>query len=212
MAAAAASSDGSDPTSVCIAGAVAGDTEKRDFLVERFSPVLLAQARYRMQNLVRGAEPEDVVQETWAAALPKLRDLEPRDGRWTPVLLKFLSVILLRAVNDLLRRSLRRRGGDVGRGGDPATAADPLAQLPAAVSGIVTRLARSDRGDAVQRALAQLSPEEREVVVLRGIEQLPNREVAKMLGIDDSAVTRRFQKALQTLRERLPGSLFDEME
>lgn len=212
MTAAAASSDGSDPTSVCIAGAVAGDTASRDFLVERFSPVLLAQARYRMQNLVRGAEPEDVVQETWAAALPKLRDLVPRDGRWTPVLLKFLSVILLRTVNDLLRRSLRRRGGDVGRGGDVATAADPLAQLPAAVSGIVTRLARSDRQDAVQRALAELPPEEREVVVLRGIEQLPNREVAKMLGVDDSVVTRRFQKALLRLRDLLPGSVFDEME
>lgn len=212
MNAAAASSDGSDPTSVCIAGAVAGDTASRDFLVERFSPVLLAQARYRMQNLVRGAEPEDVVQETWAAALPKLRDLVPRDGRWTPVLLKFLSVILLRTVNDLLRRSLRRRGGDVGRGGDVATAADPLAQLPAAVSGIVTRLARSDRQDAVQRALAELPPEEREVVVLRGIEQLPNREVAKMLGVDDSVVTRRFQKALLRLRDLLPGSVFDEME
>lgn len=212
MTAAAASSDGSDPTSVCIAGAVAGDTASRDFLVERFSPVLLAQARYRMQNLVRGTEPEDVVQETWAAALPKLRDLVPRDGRWTPVLLKFLSVILLRTVNDLLRRSLRRRGGDVGRGGEPVTAVDPLAQLPVAVSGIVTRLARSDRQDAVQRALAELPPEEREVVVLRGIEQLPNREVARMLGVDDSVVTRRFQKALLRLRDLLPGSVFDEME
>ncbi|MCU0864063.1 MAG: sigma-70 family RNA polymerase sigma factor [Planctomycetes bacterium] len=212
MAAAPASSDGSDPTSVCIAGAVAGDTASRDFLVERFSPVLLVQARYRMQSLVRGAEPEDVVQETWAAALPKLRDLRPRDGRWTPVLLKFLSVILLRAVNELLRRSLRRRGGDVGRGGDPATAVDPLAQLPAAVSGIVTRLARSDRGCLVQQALARLAPDEREVVVLRGIEQLPNREVARMLGIDDSAVTRRFQRAMQRLRDLLPGSVFDEME
>ena len=100
-------------------------------------------------------------------------------------------------------------GADDAREPDAARYGDCLLR---ASSSDFTRLARSDRGDVVQLALAQLPAEEREVVVLRGIEQLPNREVAKMLGVDDSAVTRRFQRALQRLRELLPGSLFDEME
>ena len=211
MAASAAASDRPDPTSVCIAGAVAGSASSRDLLIERFTPVLLVQARYRLQT-VRGAEPEDVVQEVWAAALPRLRDLAARDGRWTPVVLKFLSVILLRTVNDLLRRNLRRRGGDIGRGGTGDTAGDLLAGVPAEVTGIVTRLSRADRGCQVQQVLQQLPADEREVVVLRGIEQLPNRDVARLLGVDDSVVTRRYQRALQRLRELLPGSVFDELE
>lgn len=163
MHAAPSPADRPDPTSLCIAGAVAGDAADRDRLIERFSPVLLAQARFRMQH-VRGAEPEDVVQETWVQALPKLRDLTPRDHRWTPVVLKFLTVILLRTVNDLMRRNLRRRGGNVGLGGIPggdASAVDPLRQVDAPWTGIITRLARRDRADALQAALQDLPAEER---------------------------------------------------
>jgi RNA polymerase sigma-70 factor, ECF subfamily len=207
----ASSPDGSDPTSACIAGAVAGDLASQAWLVERFTPVLLAQARYRMQH-VRGSEPEDVVQETWAQALPKLGHLAPRDQRWTPVLLRFLSVVLLRNVNDLMRRTIRRRGGDVGHGGEPATRADVLGQAPAEISGIVTRLARADRACAVQRAVQALPPDEREVLVLRGIEQLSNRDVARLLGVDDSAVTRRYQRALHRLKTELPQSVLAELD
>ncbi len=210
MSAAASPPDDPDPTSSCIAGAAAGDLPSQARLVERFTPVLLAQARYRMQH-VRGCEPEDVVQETWAHALPRLRDLVPRDGRWTPVLLRFLSVVLLRTVNDLLRRSIRRRGGDVGHGGEAPSHADAIGQAPAEISGIVTRLARADRACAVQTAVSALPPDEREVLVLRGIEQLPNRDVARLLGVDDSAVTRRYQRALQRLKDALPDSVLAEL-
>ena len=62
-----------DPTSLCIAGACAGDNSSRDRLVERFTPVLLAQARYRLCRPIRGIEPEDLVQDCWAGAVPELR-------------------------------------------------------------------------------------------------------------------------------------------
>jgi RNA polymerase sigma-70 factor, ECF subfamily len=204
--------DGFDPTSLAIAAASRGEREGQNRLVERFSPVLLAQARYRMKDLVRGLEPEDVVQEVWAIALPKLGDLVPRDGRWTPVVLKFLAVILLRAVNDHLKKQVRRRGRDIGRGGGEASVSDPLQQVPAELSGIVTRLARDQRACAVQTALQSLDEAEREVLVLRGIEQLGNREVARLLGVDDSVVTRRYQRALQQLKVALPDSVLAELE
>lgn len=211
MLAAHGSSGPSDQTSLFIAGSVAGDLASRNLLVQRFTPVLLAQARYRMRSFVHGVDPEDLVQETWAIALPKLRDLQPRDEQWTPVLLKFLSVVLLRLVNAQLRRSLRRRGGDIGQGAHSPEGGDPLQQVPAEVSGIVTRLAREQSACVVQTALQELPEAEREVVLLRGIEQLPNREVARLLGIDDSTVTRRYQAALLRLRERLPDSVFAEL-
>ena len=49
-------------------------------------------------------------------------------------------------------------------------------------------------------------------ILLRGIEQLANGEVARRLELSDSAVTRRFQAALQQLREALPDSVFDEID
>ena len=64
----------------------------------------------------------------------------------------------------------------------------------------------------MQQALAALPEPLREVLVLRGIEQMPNGEVARRLELSDSAVTRRFQAALQQLREALPDSVFDEID
>jgi RNA polymerase sigma factor (sigma-70 family) len=212
MAAVPGSTPPSLHTSLCIERACAGDVPSLGQMVERITPRLLAPARARLRQPLRGVEPEDLVQDTWAHALPKLRDLTPRDGKWTPMLLRFLSVILLRRLNDQLRALLRHRGGDVGRGGEVASQVDPLQGLPAEVSGVVTRLVRAQQRCVVQQALAELPDDERQVVVLRGIEQLPNGEVARLLGIDDSSVTRRFQKAIERLRVRLPGSVFEELE
>lgn len=199
-------------TSLCIARACAGDAPSCSQVVERITPLLLAQARARLRTKVRGIDAEDLVQEAWAQALPQLKDLVPRDGKWTPMLLKFLSVIVLRRLNDHLRTALRRRGGQIGRGGTEHSHADPLQGAPAEISGIVTRLARSQQRCAVQSALDELPEDERQVVLLRGIEQQSNKEVARLLGIDDSSVTRRYQKALERLRKRLAGSVFEELE
>lgn len=185
--------------------AVTGDRHSQGWLIERLSPLLLAQARYRLRGrLATVCEPEDLVQEVWSIALPRLPDLAPRDGRWTPVLLRFLSTTLLRRLNHLVRKHLT--------GKPTRDDADDLAALPADVSGVLTRIERVDRGAAVQQALAALPEPLREVLVLRGIEQMPNGEVARRLELSDSAVTRRFQQALQQLRETLPDSVFDEID
>jgi RNA polymerase sigma factor (sigma-70 family) len=192
-----------DLTSVHVRAAAAGDAASRTFLVERFTPLLLAQARYRLVGkAARHCEPEDLVQEVWAIALPRLPDLRERDGRWTPVLVKFLATTLLRCVNHVLRKHV------VGR----PTSDGAVEALPAELSGVITRLVRRDRIDAVQAAIAALAPEEREVLVLRGIEQHGNGAIAAMLGIDDSSVTRRWQKALAHLRAALPDSVLAELE
>ncbi|MCU0863694.1 MAG: sigma-70 family RNA polymerase sigma factor [Planctomycetes bacterium] len=212
MASAQFGSDGLDVTSRQIQAAVDGDRAATARLVERFTPLLLAQARYRLQGGGVGTEPEDVVQEVWATALPKLHELRSEDGRWTPLVARFLATMVLHTVNGLLRRNLRRRGGNVGRGGEQLTATDPLQRAPTEITGIVTQLARQQRADRLHAALARLGPGEREVVVLRGIEQLTNVEVARLLGIDAAAVTRRWQRALQHLRQELPDSVFTELE
>lgn len=197
-----------DLTTLHVRRAVAGDGASRTFLIERFTPWLLAQARYRLAGPAgRHCEPEDLVQETWAITLPRLVDLREREERLTPVLLKFLATTLLRCATQVLRKHVLRRP-QLATAGDES---DAVAALPADCSGVVTRLCRRDREDAVQQAIAQLPPEEQEVLVLRGIEQHGNREIARMLGVDDSVVTRRWQKALARLQELLPDGLVNEL-
>lgn len=194
-----------DLTSLHVQRATSGDAASRTFLVERFSPLLLAQARYRLMGARGLTEPEDLVQEVWSIALPRLGDLASRDGRFTPVLVKFLATTLLRCANHVLRRHASGRAPALAESG-------AVERLPAELSGVVTHLARQERIDAVQAAIQRLEPEEREILVLRGVEQHKNRDVAAMLGIDDATVTRRWQKALERLRQELPDSVLAELE
>ena len=51
-----------DPTTHFVRAAVAGDEQGIDALIERFTPFLLAQARYRLAGPAAGhCEPEDIV-------------------------------------------------------------------------------------------------------------------------------------------------------
>ena len=59
--------------------------------------------------------------------------------------------------------------------------------------------------DEVQRALATLSPEEREAIALRFGAELSVPEIAKVLGEPLTTVEGRVYRALRKLRDRLPG-------
>jgi DNA-directed RNA polymerase specialized sigma24 family protein len=189
----------SDPTTKLVRAAVRGDGTSRDDLVRRFTPLLLAQARYRLPRaMAHVCEPEDLVQECWAIALPRLPDLRLQQERMTPVLLKFLATTMLRLTAGLMRRHVTGR---------PSATDSALGLLPAEVSGVITQLCRREGEDALQKALAGMPAELREVLVLRGIEQQANSVVARLLRIDDSVVTRRFQSALELLRNVLPADI-----
>lgn len=193
-----------DLTSLHIARARSGDPQSREFLVDRFGPILLAQANYRLSGKLRSlCEPEDLVQEVWVTVLPRLSDLTARDGRWTPVVLRFFATTLVRKINHLLRKRIAVTGGDA----TPSTAPGLAARQP----GVVSHASRREQWTTVQTAIAQLSADEQEVLVLRGIEQVSNQEIARKLGIQDYEATRRYQRALARLRTSLPESVFAEM-
>jgi RNA polymerase sigma-70 factor (ECF subfamily) len=58
-----------------------------------------------------------------------------------------------------------------------------------------------------------MDPLDREVVALRHFEQLTNAETAQVLGLEVSAASKRYVRALQRLKEilaALPGGLGDD--
>jgi RNA polymerase sigma factor (sigma-70 family) len=203
--------DADDETSVHVRRAVGGDLDALAWIVERFTPLLLAQARYRMSKALRRiADPEDLVNEVWAAALPKLAQLNPREGRLTPVALAFLATTMLRRCTTLLAKTARRR-----RLGGPEAAPDgtdsALDLLPTAASGVVTRVTRAETRGAVLAAIDGLDDSDREILILRGIEQTPNQDAAAVLGLPPNTVAVRFRRALERLRKALPGDVYDAL-
>jgi len=206
--------DPSAPTTLHVRRALGGRAESLDWIVARFSPLLLAQASYRLPREVRAwCEPEDLVNETWIVALPRLDRIECRDGRFTPTLVRYLSSTLLNLANNIARKHIRgesRRRASLPGAGE-TTAGDPADRLAADQVGVVTQAVHREREGRVMACLEELDPKDREVILLRGIEQQSSQVVALLLGLTPEAVAMRYARALERLRERLPSSVFHEL-
>jgi len=200
----------SNLTSLHVRRARDGERASIEWIVGRFTPLLLANARYQLRGVLGGLyEPEDLVQEVWLVALPRLAELPERGGRYTPVLLKFLSGILVNKVGNWLQKHVLAKS----RPRAEAGAGRPSAMLDAAdpVTGIVTRLLRAEQKDAVLEALGELSQEDQDILVLRGVEQSSYAAIGVLLRVDPSVLPMRYHRALERLRKRLPGSVFEEL-
>lgn len=199
--------DDIDLTTLRVREAAEGKEESLEWLVARFSPLLLAQVTHRLGPALRRTyDPEDVVQEVWAVALPRLSGLSPRDGRLTPVVLRFLCTTVLYQVSNLLKRHIQK--GSPKPGEDFGVA---FSQLPAPTSLAIGRAMRSEKEQALRTAIDALQDVDRQVVILRGIEQNSVQEVASILGLKPNSVTVKYRRALEKLRARLPGSILDEL-
>lgn len=177
-----------------------GDIQSLGWLVDRFTPVLLTQAYYRMGSVLRReVEPADLVQEVWAIALGKLSQFDASVEHRVPALMKFLSSILMYRVNKLLRDRVM------------ASSMQPDAIVDSRARGVVTSVIRRENVSSALAAIEALSEPEREILVLRALEGRPAKDVAKQLGITESLVYTRQHRALQLLRERLSTTVFDEL-
>lgn len=203
--------EASHDTTLHIRRAGGGDAASVAWLVVRFSPLLLTQARYRLaRGLRRHYEPEDLVADVWAVALPHLTASEKWREQPGRALMRFLSTTLVYRLNNLMRKHLK---GDRAPGRNEAgeTHADPMAQLPAETTGVITRCIRKEDHSEVLRRLEELDPVDREIVILRGIEQNANETVASLLDLKPNTVSHRYQRALDKLRRRIEGTVLDDL-
>lgn len=58
-----------------------------------------------------------------------------------------------------------------------------------------------------EKALGQLTPEHREVLLLVGVEQLSYREVSRIVGVPSGTVMSRLSRAREKLRENMQGEI-----
>lgn len=60
---------------------------------------------------------------------------------------------------------------------------------------------REERIEELREALEQMDPIDREVLVLRHLEEFSNNEVAEILGLEKSAASKRYVRALKRLKD-----------
>jgi RNA polymerase sigma-70 factor (ECF subfamily) len=85
------------------------------------------------------------------------------------------------------------------------SAVDLARRLAASGTSPSARVVREEVCIRVRSALDHLGPRDRDVLVMRYLEQLTNREIAAALGITEGAVKVRHLRALERLRGLLAG-------
>lgn len=189
-------------TTIRVRQAVQGNGESLGWVFERFTPFVEAQVRMRLGSAAGDAEVQDVVSDTWVVALQRLRELDPRDGRYAPVLMRFLGTTALNHCNNLLRRRLRMRAAQPTA--DGSHAADPLADVARQTLGVVTKVGHNETFECVRAALGALEDDKRELLLLRLVEGRSNAEIAELTGEKPNTIAVRYRRALEALRIALP--------
>src|SRR3989442_2789770 len=91
-----------------------------------------------------------------------------------------------------------------------ATSAALAAQLVGRLTSPSVAAVRAEMKIRLQEALNSMDPMDREVLALRHFEQLSNAETAEVLGIQESAASKRYVRALKKLKEiltNMPGGM-----
>ena len=161
-----------------------GDEAAFRVLADRYADSLFALARSLLGNV---ADAEDVVQETFLGAFRRLGAFEGRSSVKT-----WLTRILLNQASKWQRSKHVRRAVSLQDDAPPAEAGVERGSHVTAVEG---------RIDAVSM-LQQLSPEHRQVLVLRELEQLSYEEMADVLRLPRGTVESRLHRARNELRRR----------
>jgi RNA polymerase sigma-70 factor (ECF subfamily) len=184
-----------------------GDTEARKSLFERHRPRLRQMVSLRLDpRLAARVDPSDVVQEALATAYPRLDEyLRDPPLPFYPWLRQFAWDTLLQ----LHRRHVAARRRSVTReeAWQPGLSSESALRLSQRLlsrgSSPSNHVIRQELRDRLQAALAQLAPNDREILVMRNLEQMPAVEIAAVLGIKEGTVRVRHLRALERLRALL---------
>jgi len=165
------------------------------------------------RRLAARMDASDVVQETLAEAIRRLPAyLRDRPLPFYP----WLRQLAIDRLTDLHRRHVQAQKRSVRReerrvptlSGESAL--ELAGRLFARGSSPSARLRREELRGRVQTALARLAEPDRELLVLRHLEQLPARDIAAVLGITEGAVYTRHLRALRRLHDLLGDELGGE--
>jgi RNA polymerase sigma-70 factor (ECF subfamily) len=188
----------------------AGDAAAAAELFQRYRGKLRRMVQLRLDRRLQGrVDASDVLQEAFL-------DLARRAPEYVanPALPFFLWLRLLTGQRLLmvhrthLGTQMRDAGQEVSlyRGALPqASSVSLAAQLLGRMTSPSVAAVRAELQLRLQEALNSMDPLDREVLTLRHFEELTNTEVAAVLGLQKSAASNRYVRALKRLKEVLKG-------
>jgi len=199
--------DGAD-TEELLARAGRGDVPARQELLARHRARLARMVAVRLDpRLAARVDPSDVVQEALIEADRRLAEyLRGQPLPFYPWLRRLAWERLVKVHQRHL--AARRRSVAREERRDPPLPDDSVAELAGLLASGTSpsrRVLLKEVRDRVRAALAALPAADREVLVLRYLEQLPMKEVAAVLGVHEGAAKIRHTRALARLCDRLGG-------
>src|SRR6059036_1568381 len=163
---------------------LAGDVERFAVLVCRYRD---RYARYATRMLGSGDAAEDAVQDGLVRAFDHLADCRQPN--------KFAGWLFLILRNRCFAERRRRT-----REGRPLEVRDEAFAASERPDGTMEQ---AERMHALERALGDLTPEQREVFVLKHVEGLPYEEMAQLTGATVASLKMRMHRAYDRLRKLL---------
>jgi RNA polymerase sigma-70 factor (ECF subfamily) len=185
-----------------------GDSAALNELFEQHRERLKKMIRMRLNRRLQGrVDDSDVLQDAYLEAYRRLPEYlaDPQ----APFFL-WLRKITGQKLIDVHRRHLGARARDarlevcLQRGRLPMASSVSIAgQLLGRLTSPTEAAVRAEKRLLLQEALGRMEEIDREILSLRHHEDLSNQEAAEELGIDTSAASKRFIRALQRLQKML---------
>jgi RNA polymerase sigma-70 factor (ECF subfamily) len=185
-----------------------GDQEALSLLFGMYRERLRRMVRLRLDRRLQGRiDPSDVLQEAWLDASKRAAEYAGRPDMpfflWLRLLTGQRLLILHR---QHLGTQMRDAGQEVSlyHGALPEASSASLAQqLLGRFTSVSQAAIRAELQLRLQEAINSLDPIDREILALRHFEELSNSETAQVLGLQKSAASNRYIRALKRLRDVL---------
>jgi RNA polymerase sigma-70 factor (ECF subfamily) len=195
--------------------ALQGDGAALAALFDGFRERLERTVLLRMDPRIQGrVDPADIVQDAYLEISKRFTKYYPASR--LPLFLWFRLEVMQKLV-DFHRFHLGAQMRDVRQEISISKRASPDANSRSIAANLLGRLTSASQAamrlelqQRVQEALDQMSPRDREVLVLRHFEELSNAETAQLLDLSPTAACNRYVRALKRLTEVLqdmPGGM-----
>ncbi len=178
-----------------------GDREAFEELVVRHGEKVYARAYSMVRN---EDEALDLSQEAWVRGWQRLGQFQGDSSFAT-----WITRIVINQCLDHLRKQKRHRAESIEELDEEIGGVER--QMPVVTPNPTEGLERAELRARIDRALAQLSPAHRAVLILHEFEELEYKEIAKRVGCSIGTVMSRLFYARRKLAALLAGQKLDEL-
>ena len=187
-----------------------GDDDAANRLLDRHRDAIRNLVAMRLDNKIQGrVDASDIVQDVMIEANRRIDRYLENPGiefhLWLRQIAKDRIIDAHRRHRATAKRSVDREHRLQGRSVNQSTI-NLVQQLRDSDLTPAARATRREMADRMEKALADLSEVDRDIIIMRHYEQLSNDEVSKALDLKPAAASMRYLRALRKLRSHLTPS------